>query len=76
MRRTRELTAIHYRRSITVPVSPDVLSCDLHTQCPVCNSALEWSLVKEARRSSASNNTVTILRLVPHVRTMPTGPEH
>ncbi len=41
MRRTREVTSIHYRRSVKRPVSPDFSRPDLRGRCPVCGSTLE-----------------------------------
>lgn len=42
MRRTRELTSIHYRRSIKRSASQR-----LHGYCPVCGSPLEVIVVNE-----------------------------
>lgn len=40
MKRTREFTSIHYRRSVKRPVSQE-----LHACCPVCGSALDVIVV-------------------------------
>jgi len=40
MKRTRELTAIHYRRSVKRPVSQELRAC-----CPVCGSPLDVVVV-------------------------------
>lgn len=41
MKQTREVTAIHYRRSVRRPASPDLQSRALRSHCPVCGSPLE-----------------------------------
>jgi len=41
MKRTRELTAIHYRRSLKRPAAPD------QPNCPVCGSPLQESPVND-----------------------------
>lgn len=38
MKRTWELTSIHYRRSVKRPATPDIQSLD---HCPVCGTPLE-----------------------------------
>lgn len=51
MKRTRELTCIHYRRSIKRPASPNVQSQDLQSRCPVCGSPLEAVFISEPEDS-------------------------
>lgn len=48
MKRTRELTAIHYRRSVKRSASPSIQSVDLQVRCPVCGTRLSADLVKNS----------------------------
>ena len=69
MRRTRELTSIHYRRSIKRSASQR-----LHGYCPVCGSALEAIVVNEAeetREGGLKPVERTVFRLA---REEPEGP--
>jgi hypothetical protein len=47
MKRTREVTAIHYRRSVRRSASPDLQSQALGDRCPVCGSPLEAGPVND-----------------------------
>jgi hypothetical protein len=47
MKRIREITAIHYRRSIKSPASPSVQNPGLQSKCPVCSAPLEAILVSD-----------------------------
>jgi hypothetical protein len=63
MRRTRELTSIHYRRSVKRPSA----SQGLRGYCPVCGSALEVIVVnepEETRGSGSRPSERTVFRLV------------
>jgi len=46
VKRTRELTSIHYRRTVTKPSSSDVQS-QSHTRCPICGASLEAIFVSD-----------------------------
>ena len=46
VKRTRELTSIHYRRTVTKPSSSDVQS-QSHTRCPICGAPLEAVFVSD-----------------------------
>lgn len=48
MKRTRELTATHYRRSIKRSASPDLQNIDPQRRCPVCGALLSTSPVKKS----------------------------
>jgi hypothetical protein len=47
MKRIREVTAIHYRRSVRRLAFPDPQGHALRSQCPVCGSPLEAVLVND-----------------------------
>jgi hypothetical protein len=47
MKRTRELTSVHYRRSVKRLASLDVQNQSLQCRCPVCSTPLEAILVSE-----------------------------
>jgi hypothetical protein len=62
MRRTRELTSIHYRRSVKRTASQGPRG-----YCPVCGSALEASVVNEPAETPGGSPTPverTVFRLV------------
>lgn len=48
MKRIRELTATHYRRSIKRSVSGNMQNVDLPLQCPICGAPLTADLVKSS----------------------------
>ena len=45
MKRTKEVTAIHYRRSVRRLAFPDLQAHALRSHCPLCSSPLEAVLV-------------------------------
>ena len=47
MKRTQELTSIHYRRTVTKPASLEVQSQSHCSNCPVCGAPLEAIFVRE-----------------------------
>jgi hypothetical protein len=47
MKRTRELTSIHYRRSVKRRASVNVQSRGLQSHCPSCGTSLEVVLVSD-----------------------------
>lgn len=48
VKRTRELTAIHYRRSVKRSASPSIQNVDLQIHCPLCGTRLSADLVKNS----------------------------
>ena len=55
MKRTRELTAIHYRRSIRTSASSNVQNLELQGDCPVCGTRLAVSLGKDSADRAGVN---------------------
>ncbi len=64
MKRSRELTSIHYHRSIRRPASPNARSSCFQGQCPVCGNSLEAILVSEPADTLLGSRIA--LRLVKH----------
>jgi len=48
MKKTRELIATHYRRSIKKSTSGNVQDVDLQNHCPICGACLSADLVKNS----------------------------
>jgi len=48
MKRTRELTATHYRRSIKRSGSGNIRNADLQIYCPICGATLTADLVRNS----------------------------
>lgn len=55
MKRTRELTAIHYRRTVKRSVSPNLQKADLQGRCPVCGARLAVSFVRDSNDAEGDN---------------------
>ena len=70
MKRTREFTAIHYRRSIKRPAS-----LVLQSPCPVCGSPLEATLsndLGETQRGGVKTGSKTAFRVAQQESRDPT----
>jgi hypothetical protein len=50
MKKTRELIATHYRRSIKRSASPNIPNVDLPLHCPICGARLSVAPVKNSRQ--------------------------
>ncbi len=55
MKRTQELTAIHYRRSVKRPLSPSPQNADLQDRCPVCGTRLAVVFVQSSEDAKGAH---------------------
>ena len=68
MKRTRELTSIHYRRTVTKPSSSDIQSQSHYSTCPICGAPLEAVFVSEPTGTAGPQATPRIaLRIAQQV---------
>lgn len=56
MKRTRELTATHYRRSIKRSASPNTQDVDFQRRCPTCGALLSTSSVKNSEQKERAKD--------------------
>jgi len=67
VKRTRELTSIHYRRTVTKPSSSGVQG-QSHAHCPICGAPLQAVVVSEPTGTAGTQATPRIaLRIAQQV---------
>ena len=54
MKKTRELTATHYRRSLKRSASGNVQNVDLQLHCPICGARLDVNIGKNSEEKDGA----------------------